>query len=675
MLMINGLACLLIITSLCVIMVRTAKKAALFYSLQSLVLVLLFVYLAYEMQAHELYMWSISAFITKVILVPMILVYAMKKIDENQTPVGINVAWLIPITAVIVTLCYFVVIPIDLPLVAHLKPALSVSLSHFLLGLVCIVSQRNIVKQVFGYCLMENGSHLTLALLAQWIIALLIAPLAISLASFACSVTKTRTICTALHVTGLILMFAFSLQVIAGVLTQGEISSLGNWIHVDSLSAIFLALISVVGGLAGVYSIAYINREFNEGHIDLKTYCNYYGFLHLFFFTMILSVTTNNLILMWAGIEATTLSSAFLVGTYKQKTSLEAAWKYIIICSVGVAFGLFGTILTFSNGTNLLADPSQAIFWTAVNQQASDLHHGLMYLAFAFILVGFGTKCGLFPMHTWLPDAHSEAPSPVSAVLSAVLLNCAMLVVLRYYILVSKAVGSDYPQTLMLVFGLLSTGVASFFIIMQHDIKRKLAYHSIENMGLISFAFGLGGPVGAFAGLLHTVTHSLAKALLFCASGNILLKYRSRDIHEVSGLWRTMPFTAVLFAGGALALGGMPPFGMFTSEFAIAVAGIYAGKTWLIVLCLIFLTIALAGLTTMLLKTVLGKPKEGIEVGELNKSSIVILATYLLLLLFMGIYISEPILQLLTNAVGIVLGQPNVSFGDMLVLPWQSLAQ
>ena len=159
MLMINGLACLLIITSLCVIMVRTAKKAALFYSLQSLVLVLLFVYLANEMQAHELYMWSISAFITKVVLVPAILIYAMKKVDESQTPAGI--------TAVIVTLCYFVVVPIDLPLVAHLKPALSVSLSHFLLGLVCIVSQRNIVKQVFGYCLMENGSHLTLALLAN----------------------------------------------------------------------------------------------------------------------------------------------------------------------------------------------------------------------------------------------------------------------------------------------------------------------------------------------------------------------------------------------------------------------------------------------------------------------------------------------------------------------------
>lgn len=167
MLMINVLASLLIITSLCVIMAKTAKKSALCYGLQSLVLVVLFVYLAFEMQAHELYMWSISAFITKVLLVPGILIFSLRKIDESQTPAGMNVAWLIPITSIIVCLCYFVVIPVNLPLVEHLKPALSVSLSHFLLGLVCIVSQRNIVKQVFGYCLMENGAHLTLALLAN----------------------------------------------------------------------------------------------------------------------------------------------------------------------------------------------------------------------------------------------------------------------------------------------------------------------------------------------------------------------------------------------------------------------------------------------------------------------------------------------------------------------------
>jgi|GEM_PF-67627 len=458
-------------------------------------------------------------------------------------------------------------------------------------------------------------------------------------------------------------------------LTEAQISALNNWVYIDSLSAIFLGLIAIVGTLAGIYSIGYIGTEYREGHLDLKTYCNYYGFLHLFFFTMIISVITNNVILMWAAIEATTLSSAFLVGTYKQKTSLEAAWKYIIICSVGVAFGLYGTILTFSNGTNLLADPSQAIFWTEINQQAAGLNPMLMYLAFAFILVGFGTKCGLFPMHTWLSDAHSEAPSPVSAILSAVLLNCAMLVVLRYYILVSKAVGSTYPQTLLLVFGLLSVLVAALFIIVQFDIKRLLAYSSIENMGLISFAFGLGGPIGVFAGLLHTINHSLAKTLLFCASGNILLKYKTRDMNQVRGLWRVAPMTAVLFAGGALALGGIPPFNVFVSEFSIAVAGIYAGKTWLMVFCLILLTIVLAGLSLMVLKTVLGKKSDNVEVGDVNKISLVAMAILLLFMFIMGIHIAEPILQLLKSAVGIVLGSEQVSFGEMLVLPWQSLAQ
>ena len=390
---------------------------------------------------------------------------------------------------------------------------------------------------------------------------------------------------------------------------------------------------------------------------------------------MIVSVITNNLILMWVAIEATTLSSAFLVGTYKQKTSLEATWKYIIICSVGVAFGLYGTLLTFANANGVLADPSQAIFWSAVNQQATGLNPMLMYIAFVFVLIGFGTKCGLFPMHTWLSDAHSEAPSPVSAILSAVLLNCAMLVVLRYYTLVSKAVGAEFPQTLMLIFGLLSVLVAALFIIVQFDIKRMLAYSSIENMGLISFAFGLGGPIGVFAGLLHTINHSLAKTLLFCASGNILLKYKTRDMNQVRGLWRVAPVSAVLFAGGALALGGIPPFNVFVSEFSVVVAGITAGKTWLVILCLILLTIVLAGLALMLLKTVLGKQPDNVEAGEISKVSLAAMAILLLLMFVMGIHIAEPILQLLKSAVGIVLGSEHVSFGDMLVLPWQSLAK
>ncbi|MDG2948034.1 hydrogenase 4 subunit F [Bisgaard Taxon 10/6] len=507
----------------------------------------------------------------------------------------------------------------------------------------------------------------------EWINALLAVPFIVGVAFFFLTHMKTASFSTALHVTGLGLMLICSLHVVAAVLESGRIETWNHWIYVDSLSAVFVGLIGIVGTLAGVYSIGYMNTELKEGHIDYRSYVYYHAFLHLFFGSMLVAVTTNNVILMWVAIELTTLTSAFLVGIYGHRTSLEAAWKYIIICSVGVAFGLYGTILTFSNANTVLHDSSQAIFWSVINGQAANLNPHLMYLAFAFIVVGFGTKCGLFPMHTWLPDAHSEAPSPASAVLSAVLLNCAMLIVLRYFILTAKAVGFDYPQALLLVFGLLSTGVSSFFIIMQHDIKRKLAYHSIENMGLISFAFGLGGPIGMFAGLLHTITHSLAKALLFCASGNILLKYRSRDIYYVSGMWKVMPWTAVLFAGGALALGGVPPFGMFVSEFAIVVAGITAGKTWWVIFCLIFLTIALSGLTIMLLKTVLGKPTEGVEVGEGSRLSVAVIAVYLLLLFAIGIYIADPLSQLLQNSVGIILGQDNVSFGDMLLLPWQTL--
>ncbi|TDQ57001.1 hydrogenase-4 component F [Mesocricetibacter intestinalis] len=508
----------------------------------------------------------------------------------------------------------------------------------------------------------------------EWIYALLIAPLAVSVLCFLIAKSKNQALCTALHITGLVLMLVFSLKTVALVLAQEKILALDNWIYIDSLSAIFIGLIGIVGFLAGLYSIGYMKTELEQGHLDFQNYANYHGFLHLFFFTMLLSVTTNNIILMWVGIEATTLSSAFLVGTYKQKTSLEAAWKYIIICSVGVAFGLYGTILTFSNANSLLSDPTQAIFWSEIRAHAGNLSPNIMHFAFAFILLGFGTKCGLFPMHTWLPDAHSEAPSPVSGILSAVLLNCAMLVVLRYFILTSQAVGNDYPQMLMTVFGLLSVGVACFFIVAQRDIKRKLAYSSIENMGLISFAFGLGGPLGVFAGLLHTITHSFAKALLFCASGNILLKYKSRDMNRISGLWKTMPMTALLFGCGVLALAGVPPFGLFVSEFAIVVAGISAGKTWLVILCLIFLTIVLAGLTTMVLKTVLGKPSEDIAAGEPNKLSVIIFAVFLIILFMLGVHIADPILHLLKASVAIVLN-PNVSFGDMQLLPWQVLGQ
>ncbi|MEZ2696247.1 hydrogenase 4 subunit F, partial [Hafnia alvei] len=399
------------------------------------------------------------------------------------------------------------------------------------------------------------------------------------------------------------------------------------------------------------------------------TLCNYYGFFHLFLFTMLLVVTSNNLILMWAAIEATTLSSAFLVGIYGQRSSLEAAWKYIIICTVGVAFGLFGTILVYANAASFMPDANNAIFWTEVLKHASELDPTLMHLAFVFILIGFGTKTGLFPMHAWLPDAHSEAPSPTSALLSAVLLNCALLVIIRYYIIISAAIGPVFPSRLLIVFGLLSVAVAAFFILVQRDIKRLLAYSSVENMGLIAVAIGIGGPLGVLAALLHTLNHSLAKTLLFCGSGNVLLKYGTRDLHAVKGMLKIMPFSAVLFAGGALALGGMPPFNVFISEFMTVVASLAAGHVWLTVFILLLLTIVLGGLVRMVACILFGDAPEAVSKGELGLFTTLPMAILIVLMLVMGTHIPQPVTRLLENAATIVMN-PSSTQTQTFNWPW-----
>lgn len=486
---------------------------------------------------------------------------------------------------------------------------------------------------------------------------LMATPLVISLLAFACRLmgNGAKIPVTLIHAIGITVLLVLSLWMVGTIDKVGDLLMAGHWIHLDSLAGLFLAILGIVGFLTGLYSIGYMNHEVHEGEISVGTLCNYYGFFHLFLFTMLLVITSNNLILMWAAVEATTLSSAFLVGIYGQRSSLEAAWKYIIICSVGVAFGLFGTILVYANAVNVMPDPEMAIFWTEVLKYTDLLDPTLMHLAFVFVLIGFGTKTGLFPMHAWLPDAHSEAPSPTSALLSAVLLNCALLIIIRYYIIVTSSIGGEFTQTLLLVFGLMSVAVAAFFILVQKDMKRLLAYSSVENMGLIAVALGIGGSLGVLAALLHTLNHSLGKTLLFCGSGNVLLKYGTRDITVVKGLLRTMPFTAVVFAGGALALGGMPPFNVFLSEFMIVVAGLVANHFWLTLLVLILITVVLGGLIRMISKTLFGEQPECVARGELGILTTLPMAILIVLMLVMGTYIPQPVSRLLENAATIVL--------------------
>ncbi len=486
---------------------------------------------------------------------------------------------------------------------------------------------------------------------------LLCLPLITALLAFAAGAAgkAARPLVTLVHSLGISLLLVLSFSAAALVLKGEVLSSLHEWCRVDSLGAIFLALIGLLGFITGLYSIGYMGHEQREGHISLAQLCRYYGIFNLFVFTMLLAVTANNIIMMWVAIEATTLGSVFLVGFYGKPGSLEAAWKYIIICTVGVAFGLYGVVLVYANAANALPQAGDAIYWTMLLQHAELLDPTLSKLAFVFVLIGFGTKAGLFPMHAWLPDAHSEAPSPISALLSAVLLNCAMLVVLRFAMLLSKSVGPAFPQTLLIVFGLLSVAVAAFFIVVQRDIKRLLAYSSVENMGLIALAFGIGGPLGVLAGLLHTINHSLAKALLFCCSGNVLLKYGSPHMDKVRGLLKVAPLTGTLLAAGALAIGGVPPFNLFVSEFMIVSAGLSLGHGVLIVVLLLLLTIVLAGLVRMISGTVFGAAPAEIAKGEAGPLTVLPIVLLMALMLMMGIRTPDPVMRLLQSASMVVL--------------------
>ncbi|AZS49512.1 hydrogenase 4 subunit F [Entomomonas moraniae] len=486
---------------------------------------------------------------------------------------------------------------------------------------------------------------------------LLATPLLFSVLAFLCCFVSKETVklVNGINMIGITVLLIISLLVVSQIVQHGAITSSGLWLHVDTLGALFLAILGIIGFITGMYSVGYMNHEVHDGEISKKTLCAYYGFFHLFLFTMLLAITTNNLIVMWAAIEATTLTSTFLVGLYGQKSSLEAAWKYIIICTVGVAFGLYGTVLVYANAASVMQDPSMAVFWTEVVKHPKLLDPTLMHLAFIFVLLGFGTKMGLFPMHAWLPDAHSEAPSPTSALLSAVLLNCALLVIIRYYIIISGTIGETFPKNLLLIFGFLSVLVAAFLLVVQRDMKRLLAYSSVENMGLIAIALGIGGPIGIFAALLHTLNHSLAKTLLFCGSGNVLLKYGTRDICTVKGLLKTAPITAVLLGGGALALGGMPPFNVFVSEFMIVIASINGGSIWFTLLLLALLTVVLGGLVRMIAKISYGDVPDGIEKGELGFLTVAPMAVLLVLMLMMGTYIPKPVTELFIQSTNIVL--------------------
>jgi hydrogenase-4 component F len=414
---------------------------------------------------------------------------------------------------------------------------------------------------------------------------------------------------------GAVVLAVVSVPTVLSVLSSPA-EAMNGMLYMDALSGYIMAMVIFLGLASALYSISYFEHELKVHLTDMTGMRRYYALLHLFIFTMLLVTVANNLALMWIAIEATTIVSAVLIGLgfYKRHLAIEAAWKYIILCTVGITFALLGTFITYYASTAVTGTEG-ALNWTVLKGIAGRLNPATMKLAFIFILVGYGTKAGLAPVHNWLPDAHSQAPSPISALLSGILLNTAFYGVMRFVSIVEPSTGDHFTGNLLILFGLVSIGISSIFILVQDNYKRLLAYSSIEHMGIIALGVGIGGPVGIYGALLHILNHALSKPLMFFASGKIQSHYGSTRIENVQGVLSSMPLLGVLTFIGALSLAGTPPFNIFISEFTILKAAVDKGLWPVVMLFLIFVVIVFYGILSGFGRMLFGEPASGKEAG------------------------------------------------------------
>lgn len=429
----------------------------------------------------------------------------------------------------------------------------------------------------------------------------------------------------------------------------GEIPATATgFLRADALSTLLVLCVTVVAALAAWLGPGLWGRDgFEPAQV-----ARFVVFSNLFTFTMLAAVTVNNVGLMWVAIEATTIVSAVLIPLRVTKSSVEASWKYILIGSVGIALAFVGTVLAYVDFTGS-AVPAGALNWTVLLEAAPRLPPQVLRLAFVFLLVGYGTKAGLAPMHTWLPDAHSEAPAPLSAMMSGVLLAVALYAIMRWKAVVDRAVGSHFTGELLVVLGLLSLAIAGFSLVTQRNYKRLLAYSSVEHSGLTCIGLALG-PLGAFAALLHLLNHSLVKSVMFLLSGRLHARYQTTDMGRITGLLETMPLTGGLFAAGILAAVGLPPFGLFISEIALLRAGFAAGRYVLMALVLGLLVVVFVSLVRHLNRMLYGAPSDSTRAPEGNRRALVPLAACLAVVVALGLFIPSPLGRLLTLGAEII---------------------
>jgi hydrogenase-4 component F len=436
-------------------------------------------------------------------------------------------------------------------------------------------------------------------------------------------------------------MFASGLTFMAGVSLLAVERYRSDILIIDDFNIYLVTLTTFVAFTSSIFSASYIGHELETGRLTPTFLRFYHALYQAMVGAMNVALVANNVGLLWVGVEVATLSTVMMVGIYRTPEAVEAAWKYFILGSVGIALAFFGTILVYLVAQDVLGEGLPAMAWDLMAQNAGKFDPKLLSLAFVFLLVGYGTKVGLAPFHAWLPDAHAEGPTPISAVLSGLLLNIALYALLRFKMILAANPNTINVGLVLIVLGLLSLVFAGFMLYRRRDIKRLFAYSSIEHMGIITFAFGMGGPLANFAGLLHMTMHSLTKSAIFFAVGHIAQVKGTQRIADIRGLSSSHPVLAVGLALGVVAIAGLPPFGVFTSEFML-VSSSFARQPWLAVILVFGLLLAFGALILRL---------QDVLFGEASGHSADVKATYvplflhLALVLVAGLWLPEPVVQ------------------------------
>jgi len=447
-------------------------------------------------------------------------------------------------------------------------------------------------------------------------------------------------------------IIASSVALLESIVVAVKVSTAGVYapfvfFSVDSLGAIVMLIIACVGFITTIYSVQYLRQETVKGIIGFTRVRQYFVLLNIFLAAMFLAVTASNPVFAWISVEATTLSTAFLISFYNKPSAIEAAWKYLIINSIGLLLGFLGTLLYFTSMSSL--GENGFVSWQSLLANVAHLDPLIAKIAFIFVLIGYGTKVGLAPMHTWLPDAHSKAPAPISALLSGVLLNVALVVLLRFKIITDAVVGQHFAQNLLIAFGLLSIAIAAFIVLTQENYKRLLAYSSIENMGIMALGFGFGG-LGVLGAVLHMIYHALIKSALFLSAGTIFLKYSTTKIAKIKGGLIILPITSIFFLVGFLAITGTPPFGIFLSKMLIVSEGM---KIYPIIsaLALFLMVLLFIGFFKHVSNMFFSQKPKDMEAGESNAWLIIPPLILLVIMIILSFYIPPFLSRLINNAV------------------------